>query len=183
MDLSSQKLQVLILCTANSARSQMAEGLLRELAADRVDVYSAGAAPSRVNHFAIEAMRECGIDISGQTSDHLSIYLKKDFDYVITVCDNAAETCPLFPGRPVRIHWSFPIRRQLVANTTMCCARLSRCAMAWSIGSRNGSHRWDSMCLPNLGFRRLMDDQNPELPRRLKALSELISTVPVGAQY
>ena len=105
---ASQKLQVLILCTANSARSQMAEGLLRELAADRVDVYSAGAAPSRVNHFAIEAMRECGIDISGQTSDHLSIYLKKDFDYVITVCDNAAETCPLFPGRPVRIHWSFP---------------------------------------------------------------------------
>ena len=108
MDLSSQKLQVLILCTANSARSQMAEGLLRELAADRVDGYSAGAAPSRVNHFAIEAMRECGIDISGQTSDHLSIYLKKDFDYVITVCDNAAETCPLFPGRAVRIHWSFP---------------------------------------------------------------------------
>ena len=86
----------------------MAEGLLRELAADRVDVYSAGAAPSRVNHFAIEAMRGRGIDISGQTSDHLSIYLKKDFDYVITVCDNAAETCPLFPGRPVRIHWSFP---------------------------------------------------------------------------
>ena len=108
MDLASQKLQVLILCTANSARSQMAEGLLRELAADRVDVYSAGAAPSRVNHFAIEAMRERGIDISGQSSDHLSIYLQKDFDYVITVCDNAAETCPLFPGRAVRIHWSFP---------------------------------------------------------------------------
>ena len=108
MNLSIQRLRVLILCTANSARSQMAEGLLRELAADRMDVYSAGAAPSRVNPFAVKAMRERGIDISGQCSDHLSIYLEKDFDFVITVCDNAAETCPLFPGRAVRIHWSIP---------------------------------------------------------------------------
>ena len=108
MNGSKQKLQVLILCTANSARSQMAEGLLRELAQDRVEVYSAGAAPSQVNPYAIVAMRERGIDISGQSSDHLGMYLAREFDYVITVCDNAAETCPVFPGKAVRIHWSFP---------------------------------------------------------------------------
>ncbi|MCY4072960.1 MAG: arsenate reductase ArsC [Chloroflexi bacterium] len=108
MSLSTQKLKVLILCTANSARSQMAEGLLRELATDRADVYSAGAKPSRVNPYAIAAMRERGIDISGQSSDHLSKYLAREFDYVITVCDKAAETCPVFPGGAARIHWSFP---------------------------------------------------------------------------
>lgn len=108
MNGSKQKLQVLILCTANSARSQMAEGLLRELAQDRVEVYSAGAAPSQVNPYAIEAMGERGIDISGQSSDHLGLYLAREFDYVITVCDKAAETCPIFPGKAVRIHWSFP---------------------------------------------------------------------------
>ena len=108
MSASTQKLQILILCTANSARSQMAEGLLRELASDRADVYSAGAKPSRVNPYAIAAMRERGVDISGQSSDHLSKYLEMEFDYVITVCDNAADTCPTFPGRAVRIHWSFP---------------------------------------------------------------------------
>lgn len=86
----------------------MAEGLLRALAADRADVYSAGAKPSHVNPYAIAAMRERGIDISSHSSDHLSKYLDREFDYVITVCDNAAETCPVFPGRAVRIHWSFP---------------------------------------------------------------------------
>ncbi len=104
----SEKLQVLILCTANSARSQMAEGILRHLAGDRVEVYSAGAKPSQVNPYAIEAMRERGIDISGQSSDHVNQYLEREFDYVITVCDKAAETCPLFPGPARRIHWSFP---------------------------------------------------------------------------
>ncbi len=108
MNLSTQKLKVLILCTANSARSQMAEGLLRKLAPDRADVCSAGAKPSSVNPYAIAAMRERGIDISSQSSDHLSKYLEREFDYVITVCDKAAETCPVFPGRAVRIHWSFP---------------------------------------------------------------------------
>ncbi|MCY4018835.1 MAG: arsenate reductase ArsC [Chloroflexi bacterium] len=108
MSLPTRKLTVLILCTANSARSQMAEGLLRELAAGRADVYSAGAQPSHVNPYAIEAMRQRGIDISGQSSHHLSKYLGTEFDYVITVCDNAAETCPVFPGRAARIHWSFP---------------------------------------------------------------------------
>ncbi len=101
------KLRVLILCTGNSARSQMAEGLLRHLAGDRLEVYSAGSKPSRVNPFAIEAMQRRGIDINGQRSKHLSKYLDQPFDYVITVCDQAAETCPIFPGRAHCIHWSF----------------------------------------------------------------------------
>ena len=104
----SGKLQVLILCTANSARSQMGEGLLRQLAGDRVDVLSAGTKPSHVSPFAISAMRDSGIDISLQESDHLCKYLRQDFDFIITVCDSAAESCPAFPGRATRIHWSFP---------------------------------------------------------------------------
>lgn len=101
-------LQVLILCTANSARSQMAEGLLRELGGPRIDVFSAGSKPSVVNPAAITVMDERGIDIRGQWSKSLDQYLSRPFDYVITVCDNAAETCPVFPGRAERIHWSFP---------------------------------------------------------------------------
>jgi|SRR5579859_1546386 len=99
---------VLILCTGNSARSQIAEGLLRHLAADRFDVFSAGSKPSIVNPLAIQVMVERGIDIHTHRSKHLSEYLNQPFDYVITVCDNAAETCPVFPGRAQRIHWSFP---------------------------------------------------------------------------
>ena len=102
------KNRVLILCTGNSARSQMAEGLLRTLAGDRFEVVSAGSKPSRVNPYAIQAMAQRGIDISGQRSKHLSEYLDQPFDYVITVCDQAAETCPIFPGKAQRIHWSFP---------------------------------------------------------------------------
>lgn len=100
--------QVLILCTANSARSQMAEGLLRALAGPRLDVCSAGSKPSVVNPAAIAVMGERGIDISGHWSKSLDQYRSHPFDYVITVCDHAAETCPLFPGRAERIHWSFP---------------------------------------------------------------------------
>jgi arsenate reductase len=92
------KQRVLILCTGNSARSQMAEGLLRTLADSKFEIFSAGSKPSIVNPLAIRAMDERGIDIHGQRSKHLNEYLKEPFDYVITVCDNAAETCPLFPG-------------------------------------------------------------------------------------
>jgi len=99
---------VLILCTGNSARSQIAEGLLRELAADRFDVFSAGTKPSVVNPLAIRAMRERGIDLSQHRSKHLNEFLSQEFDFVITVCDDAAEACPVFPGRAQRIHWSFP---------------------------------------------------------------------------
>lgn len=102
------KQQVLILCTANSARSQMAEGLLRSLAAERFEVFSAGTKPSVVNPLAIAAMDERGIDIRSQYSKHLNEYLQQPFDYVITVCDNAAESCPVFPGPAQRIHWGFP---------------------------------------------------------------------------
>lgn len=101
-------IQVLILCTGNSARSQMAEALLRDIAGDRMDVFSAGSKPSVVNPTAIIAMAERGIDIGGYRSKHLSEFLQQPFDYVITVCDHAAEACPLFPGLARRIHWSFP---------------------------------------------------------------------------
>ena len=102
------KQRVLILCTGNSARSQMAEGLLRAIAGEHVDVFSAGSKPSVVNPVAIRSMHKRGIDISGQRSKHLSEFLNQPFDYVITVCDQAAETCPIFPGKAERIHWSFP---------------------------------------------------------------------------
>src|SRR5262245_54581040 len=102
------KQSVLFLCNGNSARSQMAEGLLRTLAGERFEVFSAGSQPSAVNSLATAAMDERGIDIRSQRSKHLNEYLDQPFDFVITVCDNAAETCPLFPGPARRIHWSFP---------------------------------------------------------------------------
>jgi len=104
----SGRLRVLILCTANSARSQMAEGLLRQLAGDRVSVRSAGVAPSGVNPLAIRAMDQIGVDIRGQRSQHVNEFLAEPFDTVITVCDRAAETCPTFPGHVRRVHWSLP---------------------------------------------------------------------------
>ena len=102
-----KKQQVLILCTGNSARSQMAEGLLRQLAGDRFEVESAGTIASFVRPQAIAAMAEIGIDISNHRSKCLDEFLDNPFDYVITVCDNAKESCPVFPGRAERIHWSF----------------------------------------------------------------------------
>jgi arsenate reductase len=101
------KRQVLILCTGNSARSQMAEGLLRHLAGDQMDVFSAGLKFSVVNPLAIAAMAERDIDISQHRSKSLDEYRTQPFDEVITVCDNAAENCPIFPGPAHRIHWSF----------------------------------------------------------------------------
>lgn len=103
----SEKKRVLILCTGNSARSQMAEGLLRELGGDRFEVYSAGVNPSWVRPEAVEAMREVGIDISGNRSKSAEEFAGQQFDYIITVCDNARETCPVFPGHAERIHQSF----------------------------------------------------------------------------
>jgi arsenate reductase len=103
----SQKQRVIFVCTHNSARSQMAEGLLRHLAGDRYEVYSAGTVATKVNPLAIKAMAEKGIDISNHTSDHIDKYMGMEFDYVITVCDNANETCPYFPTNKTRWHWSF----------------------------------------------------------------------------
>ena len=102
------KPRVLILCTANSARSQMAEGLLRNLAEGRLEAFSAGSQPSHVHPMAIRAMDELGIDIRNQSSKHLEQYLGSTFDDVITVCDNAAQNCPIFPGPANRIHWGLP---------------------------------------------------------------------------
>ncbi|MEZ4667130.1 MAG: arsenate reductase ArsC [Anaerolineae bacterium] len=85
----------------------MAEGLLRALWSDQVEVFSVGSKPSIVNPYAIRAMAEKGIDISRHRSKHLNEFLRQPFDFMITVCDNAAETCPLFPGKAQRIHWSF----------------------------------------------------------------------------
>ncbi len=99
--------KVLFLCTGNSARSQMAEGLLRHLASDRFEVRSAGVLPTQVRPEAIEVMREIGIDISHQRSKAVDDFVGREFDYVITVCDNANEQCPVFPGPAKRIHWSF----------------------------------------------------------------------------
>lgn len=100
--------RVLILCTGNSARSQMAEGLLRTMAGDAVEVVSAGLRPSSVHPLAVRAMAELGIDISSQVSKPLDQFRQQVFDDVITVCDAAAEACPAFPGGARRTHWSLP---------------------------------------------------------------------------
>jgi arsenate reductase (thioredoxin) len=101
------KERVLILCTGNSARSQMAEGLLRHDFGDRFEVFSAGTKPSLVRPEAIKAMSELGIDIAGHRSKSVDEFVGQEFTYVITVCDNANESCPIFPGKTQRIHWSF----------------------------------------------------------------------------
>jgi arsenate reductase (thioredoxin) len=100
--------RVLFLCTHNSARSQMAEALLRHLAGDRFEAYSAGTEATHVRPLAVRAMAELGIDISGQQSKTLNRYLGEPFDAVITVCDQANEACPVFFGARERLHWSFP---------------------------------------------------------------------------
>ena len=100
--------RVLFLCTHNSARSQMAEGLLRHLGGDRFDAHSAGTEATEVRPLAIKAMSELGIDISKQTSKTLDPYVHDRFDHVITVCDDANEACPYFPNAVQRVHWSLP---------------------------------------------------------------------------
>lgn len=99
--------RILFLCTGNSARSQMAEGLTRALAAPGVEVASAGTHPVGVNPLAIEALRERNIDASGQSSKHVN-ELAGEFDYVITLCDSAAQECPMYPARRARLHWGLP---------------------------------------------------------------------------
>src|SRR5215203_1664234 len=102
-----EKTKVLFLCTHNSARSQMAEGLLRHLAGDRFEAMSAGTEATHVRPLAIRVMEELGVDISHQESKTLDRYLQDRLDYVITVCDDANEACPFFPGAANRLHWSF----------------------------------------------------------------------------
>lgn len=100
--------KILVLCTGNSCRSQIAEGYLRYFAGDKAEIYSAGIETHGVNPKAIEIMKKDGIDISGHTSNNIDEYRGIDFDYVITVCDNAKESCPYFPTSAVKFHYNFP---------------------------------------------------------------------------
>lgn len=100
--------KVLVLCTGNSCRSQIAEGFLRHFAGNAAEIYSAGVETHGVNPRAIATMAEAGIDISGHTSNNVTEYAGIDFDYVITVCDNAKERCPVFPSRAEKFHENFP---------------------------------------------------------------------------
>ena len=102
-----EKLKILYLCTGNSCRSQMAEGWTRHLKSDAVDAYSAGVEPHRIDPRAVKVMAEVGIDISGQVSKHLDTLQGIEFDYVITLCDQANESCPLFLGKTRRLHVGF----------------------------------------------------------------------------
>ena len=104
----ADKQRVLFLCTHNSARSQMAEGLLRHLGGDRFEAFSAGTEATCVRPLAVRTMRELGIDISSQESKALDRYVDQAFDKVITVCDQANEACPIFFGARELLHWSFP---------------------------------------------------------------------------
>jgi arsenate reductase len=114
----ADKKRVLFLCTGNSARSQIAEALLRQSAGDRFEVFSAGTHPKGLHPVSVEVMKELGIDISTQTSKDVARYASEKFDYVITVCDRAKQACPVFPGAEP-IHWGFddpaeaPAERQL----------------------------------------------------------------------
>ena len=104
--MAGSKKSVLFLCTGNSCRSQMAEGLLRHFAGDRFTVDSAGTHPVGLNPGAVDIMKEIGVDISGHRSKQVSEFGGRRFDYVVTVCDRAKESCPVFPGGKV-LHWSF----------------------------------------------------------------------------
>ena len=128
--------RVLFLCTGNCVRSQMAEGLLRHLGGSAYEVHSAGSHPNGyISPLAIEAMREIGIDISAHRSKSVSEFEGQRFDTVITVCDSAAEECPVFPGAPQRIHWSI-----------------------WDPGTATGSHEEKLAA-----FRRVRDDLTTRL--------------------
>ena len=116
MRTEEDKLKLLFLCTGNSCRSQMAEGWTRHLSGDRIDVWSAGTEKHGLNPLAVRAMREAGVDISAHESKQLDEVLHVGFDYVVTVCDDARETCPLFPGKAKVLHRSFEDPPRLAAN-------------------------------------------------------------------
>ena len=127
------KKRVLILCTGNSARSQMAEGLLRHDAGDRFEVESAGTRPGHVRPEAIAVMKELGIDISGHRSKHVQEFESQSFDYVLTVCDNANESCPVFPGHLNRIHKGLKTRQHFRARRRNALPYFAGCAMKFGI--------------------------------------------------
>lgn len=108
--------KILVLCTGNSCRSQIAEGYLRYYAKDKALIYSAGIETHGVNPKAIQVMKEDGIDISTHTSNHIDEYSDIDFDFVITVCDNAKENCPFFPTKAKKFHYNFPDPAKAIGN-------------------------------------------------------------------
>jgi protein-tyrosine-phosphatase/DNA-binding transcriptional ArsR family regulator len=108
MDVDVEPVRVLFLCTHNSARSQMAEGLLRHLSRGRIEAYSAGTHPGSVHPLAVQTLAERQIDIRGQRSKEMQEFVGQQFDTIITVCDRVREECPVFPGDPAQVHWSFP---------------------------------------------------------------------------
>ena len=101
-----KKEKIIFICTGNACRSQIAEGVMRQLAGDKFDVFSAGSHPSLVHPMSIKVMKEIGINITSHTSDPISNFLSKNINIVVTVCDNADKVCPVFPGKVERIHWS-----------------------------------------------------------------------------
>lgn len=110
------KKRILVLCTGNSCRSQIAEGYLRHFSKDKAEIYSAGIETHGVNPRAIQIMKEDGIDISTHSSNDLNEYRDIDFDYIVTVCDNAKENCPYFPGNAKRFHYNFPDPAKATGN-------------------------------------------------------------------
>lgn len=117
---------ILVLCTGNSCRSQIAEGYLRYFAGDKAKVYSAGVETHGVNPKAIATMKEDGIDISTHTSNHVDEYRNIDFDFVITVCDHAKERCPYFPTNATKFHYNFPDPAKFQGNETETKAEFRR---------------------------------------------------------
>ena len=117
-DGGDRKLRVLFLCTGNSCRSQMAEGFARQLKRHAIEAYSAGVEPHGLNPLAVRAMREAGVDISDHRSKHVDELRGVPFDYVVTVCDHANETCPLFPGKTKLVHVGFDDPPRLAAGAT-----------------------------------------------------------------
>ena len=122
-------LRVLFLCTHNSARSQMAEGILRSLGKGNIQVFSAGNEPSVVHPLAIRSMQAMGIDISNQNSKSMDQFSQIKFDYVITVCDKAREVCPIYPGDPKQIHWSFPDPSEVSGNEEVMLEAFNKTAV------------------------------------------------------
>lgn len=114
---AKQKVKVLFICTGNACRSQMAEGWARHLKSDVIEAYSGGVWPVGVSSRAIQVMAEAGVDISSQTSDHVDDFLAINFDYIITLCDNARQRCPIFTGKAKVIHKSFDDPTFVVAGT------------------------------------------------------------------
>lgn len=106
-DVSESPIRILVICTGNRARSQMAHGWLNHLGGQRVQIESAGTVPKGVHPMAIKVMAEVGIDISDHTSDHVDEYVDQDFELVLTVCDQAKEACPVFPGARRSMHYAF----------------------------------------------------------------------------